>query len=240
VNGGPGANGSDPAVVRHQIAERKAAGDVVVVIFHGGREHIPVPPPYVVRDLRRVAEAGADVVIAHHPHVPQGIELHHGVPIAYSLGNFAFWFPNDRFYHHVGYLLHVDFVDRTVVGIEVTPYRIFGDGLDVLGDEARASFDEGMRRATAALASPASLLDAWDAVADHESTPAKLRTLLTRAVEAVEAGDAHGIATTGNLFFTPAHYELYAHGLRRRATGVHGTTSAESRDLLEHFLTYTG
>jgi isopropylmalate/homocitrate/citramalate synthase len=32
-------------------------------------------------------DAGADAVIGHHPHVPQGIEIRDGVPILYSLGN---------------------------------------------------------------------------------------------------------------------------------------------------------
>lgn len=238
VNGGPGANGIDLTVVRGQIDALKAAGDVVVVVFHGGREHLPVPPPYVVRDLRRIADLGADVVIAHHPHVPQGIEIHHGVPIAYSLGNFAFRYPGDQFYHHVGYVLHVDFVGAAVAGINVTPYRIGPDSLHVLAGDERAVFDHGLERATEALASDETIQDAWDAAADHETAPARLRTTLTSAVDAVEADDAHGIATAGNLFFTPAHHELFAHGLRRRAVGAHGSASQSARDLLDHYLTY--
>lgn len=43
------------------------------------------------RQLRwRAIEAGADLVICHHPHVLQGFEVYQGVLIAHSLGNFAF------------------------------------------------------------------------------------------------------------------------------------------------------
>jgi poly-gamma-glutamate synthesis protein (capsule biosynthesis protein) len=38
----------------------------------------------------RAIDAGADVVIGHHPHVLQGIERYKNGVILYSLGNFAF------------------------------------------------------------------------------------------------------------------------------------------------------
>ena len=34
-------------------------------------------------------EAGADMILGHHPHVLKAIELYRGKPIFYSLGNFA-------------------------------------------------------------------------------------------------------------------------------------------------------
>ena len=68
----------------------------MLVIFHGGREYAPCPPPYVVNALRRFARAGACAVVAHHPHVPQGIEIVEGVPIAYSQGNFVFRWAETR------------------------------------------------------------------------------------------------------------------------------------------------
>jgi poly-gamma-glutamate synthesis protein (capsule biosynthesis protein) len=39
---------------------------------------------------RKLAKAGADIVIHHHPHTLQGIEIYEGTLIAYSLGNFIF------------------------------------------------------------------------------------------------------------------------------------------------------
>ncbi|TLM98076.1 MAG: hypothetical protein FDZ75_03205, partial [Actinobacteria bacterium] len=37
-----------------------------------------------------VIDAGADMVLAHHPHVIQGVEFYNGKLIAYSLGDFVF------------------------------------------------------------------------------------------------------------------------------------------------------
>lgn len=81
--------GSHPDV-RSRIAEAAAGTDVVVVVTHGGVEYVPLPPPQRQQQLRQFVEAGADLVVGHHPHVPQGWEVHHGTPIFYSLGNFRF------------------------------------------------------------------------------------------------------------------------------------------------------
>jgi poly-gamma-glutamate capsule biosynthesis protein CapA/YwtB (metallophosphatase superfamily) len=43
-----------------------------------------------IRDARRSIDAGADMVLSHHPHVMQGIEFYKGRLIAYSLGDFIF------------------------------------------------------------------------------------------------------------------------------------------------------
>ncbi|HXG23747.1 MAG TPA: CapA family protein, partial [Chthonomonadales bacterium] len=39
---------------------------------------------------RAAIDAGADMVIGHHPHVVQDTEIYKGKPIFYSLGNFVF------------------------------------------------------------------------------------------------------------------------------------------------------
>ena len=39
---------------------------------------------------RTCVREGADLVIGHHPHVVQGIDIIEGVPVIYSLGNLCF------------------------------------------------------------------------------------------------------------------------------------------------------
>jgi poly-gamma-glutamate synthesis protein (capsule biosynthesis protein) len=68
----------------------RADADVVVASFHGGIELETVPSPSFVRSLRSLVDAGADVVLAHHPHVLQPAEIYRDRVIAYSLGNFVF------------------------------------------------------------------------------------------------------------------------------------------------------
>lgn len=75
---------------RDDIAAAKKISDYVVVSFHWGTEKCTRPKPYQVTAAHRAIDAGADVVIGHHPHVLQGIERYKKGVILYSLGNFAF------------------------------------------------------------------------------------------------------------------------------------------------------
>lgn len=62
-----------------------------VVNLHWGYEHTDVPAPFQRHLAHRLVDAGATIIIGHHPHVPQGWEIYCGAPIFYSLGNFNFW-----------------------------------------------------------------------------------------------------------------------------------------------------
>ncbi|MGN1202245.1 MAG: CapA family protein, partial [Eubacterium sp.] len=64
--------------------------DWVVVVYHGGEEFLNFPLPFNKKLVHRIADLGADAVVAHHPHVVQGYEYYKGKPIFYSLGNFIF------------------------------------------------------------------------------------------------------------------------------------------------------
>jgi len=72
-----------------RIKETGEAG-AVVVSFHSGEEYKPAPSEIKREKYRDIIEAGADLVVGHHPHVRQEIEKYMGGWIAYSLGNFVF------------------------------------------------------------------------------------------------------------------------------------------------------
>lgn len=74
------------------IVEANYDSDIVVAIVHGGLPSVPFPPIQYQERLRNFIEAGADIVIGHHPHVPQGWEKYKNGIIFYSLGNFLFDF----------------------------------------------------------------------------------------------------------------------------------------------------
>lgn len=76
--------------LRDVIAAHKELGSKVIVCVHAGLELVDVPLKLFRQRYRDLIDAGADVVIAHHPHVPQGFEEYSGRPIFYSLGNFMF------------------------------------------------------------------------------------------------------------------------------------------------------
>src|SRR5881275_293485 len=74
------------------IREVKASGraDLVVVSMHGGTEYADAPPKHMQELARGVVDAGADLVLAHHPHVLQPVVWYKHKPIVQSLGNFVF------------------------------------------------------------------------------------------------------------------------------------------------------
>lgn len=72
------------------IEAARQASDVVVALFHTGWEYQDAPNADQVFWSRLAIDNGASLVIGHHPHVLQGMELYAGGAIAYSLGNFVF------------------------------------------------------------------------------------------------------------------------------------------------------
>jgi poly-gamma-glutamate capsule biosynthesis protein CapA/YwtB (metallophosphatase superfamily) len=64
--------------------------DVIVVSIHGGVEYASAPAPGLLRFAEGAVDAGADVVLGHHPHVPYAVFKWHGGIIAPSLGNCVF------------------------------------------------------------------------------------------------------------------------------------------------------
>jgi poly-gamma-glutamate synthesis protein (capsule biosynthesis protein) len=63
---------------------------VVVISVHWGLENVLYPSPDQIRLARELIDAGATLVLGHHPHVIQGVERWKGGLIAYSLGSFQF------------------------------------------------------------------------------------------------------------------------------------------------------
>ncbi len=64
--------------------------DILIVSVHWGVEYMPSPSERQRKLARDFIDAGADIIIGHHPHVLQPIEFYKDRIIAYSLGNFVF------------------------------------------------------------------------------------------------------------------------------------------------------
>jgi len=72
------------------IEALRAQVDVVVVALHKGLVHTPAQLAMYERPVARAAiEAGADIVVGHHPHISRGIEFYKSKPIFHGLGNFV-------------------------------------------------------------------------------------------------------------------------------------------------------
>lgn len=86
----PGTNPARPRLVRETVASARARADAVIVVFHWGDELSPTPTKIQRHLAAAAADSGADLVVGHHPHVLQGMEIRGHTLIAYSLGNFLF------------------------------------------------------------------------------------------------------------------------------------------------------
>ncbi len=84
------AHREDLALLVSDVRRLKAAGDFVAVSVHWGIHFIPAEIADYQRDIAHaLIDAGADVILGHHSHILKGIEIYRGVPVYYSLANFA-------------------------------------------------------------------------------------------------------------------------------------------------------
>ena len=71
-----GAPGADEAAVLAAITQARAQCDMLVVSIHWGTEYAPAPRPEDVETAHKMLEAGASVIVGHHPHVLQQVETY--------------------------------------------------------------------------------------------------------------------------------------------------------------------
>lgn len=78
------------SLIKEKIEEIKNKCRWCIIVAHGGEEFTNLPHPYTRERYVRYLEAGADIVVAHHPHVVMNYEIIDKKAIFYSLGNFIF------------------------------------------------------------------------------------------------------------------------------------------------------
>ena len=79
------------ASIEGDIAALRAQGcQLVIVSYHWGEEKDYIPNERQVPLGRATIDAGADLVLGHHSHRMNPIEVYNGKYICYSLGNFSF------------------------------------------------------------------------------------------------------------------------------------------------------
>lgn len=102
------------------IENAKATSDVVIVSVHAGKEYQNFPSPLVQNLYREYISFGADLVIGHHPHIPQGIECYQNGIIVYSLGDFMFDYLEDPG-TCVTFALDIKFNEKGINSIAIHP-----------------------------------------------------------------------------------------------------------------------
>ncbi|MBI5414100.1 CapA family protein [Candidatus Peregrinibacteria bacterium] len=112
----------DADLLRERIQRTKEIADVVIVSVHTGSEYISRPHKDFVEFAHNAIDAGASLVIGHHPHVIQPVEEYNGGIVFYSLGNLVF----DQLLSETkkGILAEVRFEDAKITGYEIKPIVI--------------------------------------------------------------------------------------------------------------------
>ena len=150
----PGRPGTAPGFadfVKADIEKVRPRADLVIVSFHWSSELLTAAKDYQIELGHRAIDWGADLVLGHHPHVLQELEVYKGRLIAYSLGNFVFGSESNR--TNISMILLVTFQGKTLVRAEAVPldinnYRVRYRPRVLAGKEAALALD-GINAASA-------------------------------------------------------------------------------------------
>ncbi len=129
----------DLKLLKAQVSHAQELGcDLVIAVIHWGHEFELFPRRAQQLAAQELADFGADIIVCHHPHVAQPIQLYRTrsgdrtVPIAYSLGSLLWGFSHEKIATSI--ILQVDVQksqDRTfLTGIKATPVRWQAEELD--------------------------------------------------------------------------------------------------------------
>ena len=120
----PGSARDLPDLVERDIGRLRPHVDRVAVTVHWGVPYEREPLAEDRLKARHFIDCGADIVIGHHPHIIQPLEIYRGRPIFYSVGNFTFGSGNSR---AESLLVAVRFADD---GMQVYVYPVYVQNRD--------------------------------------------------------------------------------------------------------------
>ncbi len=215
----------DEYLVCQEIRELRSKCDQVIVLYHGGIEKFQYPSPELRKRFHRMADCGADVVIAQHTHCIGSEEYYNGSYLLYGQGDFLL---ND-FAHGLtdtGLLLELDCSGDTIT---IKKHLIRSENNLCVRYDAQqdlSSFNERSRM----VSDEDYVWKQFQSFCDHElhlyltafKSPSRLRLLQKR--------------------FFPKSYDKWLFGYRKRDLmfALHTLRSEQNRETaivgLEHFL----
>ncbi len=236
--GGPGVCGWEIDRLVALVRKAKKRGDFVIVVGHAGLEYIPFPPPYVVEAYRALSDAGADGVVGHHPHVPQGIEVRGGRLIAYSLGNFVFWQESDLYYRKTGFFLRLE--RDMAVGVLRRPFPTGSMKRVCAGWNVRKTrcFERRSILSPRPSAPLPGVVEAWQAYIAYYG-PEGFKKEVLGILERMDSEPRKGAAMFRNRITALQHSELWRDALTRFMTDKTAAVRPGLSRLVEEWFTKT-
>jgi len=128
----------DEKSMLEQVSYLNSVSDLVIINIHWGTEYEHYFNSKQQQVGRSLIDAGADIVIGHHPHVVQGLEIYQNRPIFYSLGNYIFdqYFSSDT---QEGLAVKIELKAQEIV-IELMPFFSQMSRPEFLVDENKKRF----------------------------------------------------------------------------------------------------
>jgi poly-gamma-glutamate capsule biosynthesis protein CapA/YwtB (metallophosphatase superfamily) len=133
--------------MRRDVSELARKSDVVIVSMHNGIEYREHPNQSQIGFARAAIDAGAKLVIGHHPHVVQPFEWYRQGLIFYSLGNFVF----DQFQRQAtqrGEIAEVRFLGGFIASAQLFPVQVTQDGPVLVPNAPKEKAPGTFRRAS--------------------------------------------------------------------------------------------
>jgi poly-gamma-glutamate capsule biosynthesis protein CapA/YwtB (metallophosphatase superfamily) len=115
----------DPGQVADDVTNMLERADAVIVSMHAGQEYSRKPNAQQQKFAHAAIDAGASVVVGHHPHVTQPMESYGNGVIFYSLGNLVFDQFQQKETQH-GWIADVRFLGKRLAEYDVIPVDIVG------------------------------------------------------------------------------------------------------------------
>jgi poly-gamma-glutamate synthesis protein (capsule biosynthesis protein) len=215
----PGVYGWEVQRVVDQVQELKSRVNATIVVCHGGVEYIPYPPPYLAAAFQRIADAGASLVVGHHPHVPQGVQIRNHVPICYSLGNFVFFQHTQLQLRKIGYFVKAGVAANGLSSIRIVPYEILPTRLQLL---KKAKYQWAMKKLktiSAPLNDFSQVVQAWNGFIKYYGVKG-FQNEVANIMETLVTEPAKGAAMFRNRLTTMQHHQHLVDTMTRIMDGT--------------------
>lgn len=117
----------DPFIIKEDIRQVRDLADYIAVSLHWSVENSQDVLPADQAFARDILDAGADLVLGHHPHVPRGFEVYKGKVVHYSFGNLIFGHAHT--YWMDNYVARMTLTRDGITKVEVIPIGGRGNAL---------------------------------------------------------------------------------------------------------------
>ena len=161
-----GVNPYDPLTSFDSVRDLKKECDVVIVLYHGGKEFYRYPSPRLQRVCRKFVECGASLVICQHTHCIGCKEIFKGAHIVYGQGNFLFDRNEDEF-KKTGLFVECTIESGALTEIGFIPFVKRGECVRIADEEEAAGILEEFEARSLQIKEPGFVQEEYDKLAQQ-------------------------------------------------------------------------